>query len=50
MTRTESRDASREEKRDRRGREAAGDGATSHSVKTFQFGKVGNAKKWTPSD
>ena len=28
---------------DRRGREAADDGATSRSVEAFQFGDIGNA-------
>ena len=31
------------------GREAAGDGATSRSLKAFQFGDVGNAMKRKPS-
>ena len=32
-----------EKKRDREGREAAGDSATSHMVEAFQFGDIGNA-------
>ena len=32
-----------EKKRDRRGREAAFDGATGRSVEAFQFGDIGNA-------
>ena len=32
-----------EEKWDKGGREAAGDGATSRSVKAFEFGNIGNA-------
>ena len=31
------------EKKDRGGREAAGDGATGRSVEAFQFGGIGNA-------
>ena len=42
MTRRGGKEAS-EEKWDRGGREAAGDGATSHSVKAFQFGEIGSA-------
>ena len=42
MTRRGGKEAS-ERKRDRGGREAAGDGATGRSVEAFQFGKIGNA-------
>ena len=35
----------REEVEWRGGRKVASDGTTSRSVKAFQFGKVGNAKK-----
>ena len=38
-----------EEKRDWRGRKATGDGATSRSVKTFQFGNIGHVKERKPS-
>ena len=41
MSRRGGRDTS--EKRDRGGREATGDGATSCSVKAFQLGNVNNA-------
>ena len=34
---------------DRGRREAAGDGATSHPVKAFQFGDIGNAYERKPS-
>ena len=33
-----------------RGQQAAGDGATSRSVKAFQFGGVGKSKKNEPSE
>ena len=39
MTRRGDKEASER----RRGREAAGDGATGRSVEAFQFGKIGNA-------
>ena len=42
MIRRRGKEAS-ERKRDREGREAAGDGTISRSVETFQFGDIGNA-------
>ena len=38
----------KEEKWDRGRREAAGDGATSHPVKAFQFGGIGSAYERKP--
>ena len=38
----------REEKWNRGGREADGDGATSCSVEAFQFGNIGNAEERKP--
>ena len=40
MTRRGGREAS--EQRSRGGREAAGDGVTSHLVEAFQFGDIGD--------
>ena len=43
MTRREGRDAEEARSRIEEMREAAGDGVTGRSVKTFQFGDIGNA-------
>ena len=47
MNRRGGRKAS--EKWDRGGREGTGDGATSWSVKAFQFGNIGNVQERKPS-
>ena len=43
MTRRGGKKILGEKKWDKEGRGAADDGATSHSVEAFQFGKIGNA-------
>ena len=43
MTRRGGREASVSSQRDRGGREAAGDVATSRSVEAFPFGEIGSA-------
>ena len=43
MTRREGREVSVSSRRDRGGREAAGDGVTGRSVEAFQFGEIGSA-------
>ena len=43
MTRRGGKGSLGEKKRDRGGREAAGDGATGRSVEAFQFGGIGSA-------
>ena len=47
VTRRGGKDAP-EEKWDRKGRQAADHGANSRSIKAFQFGNVGKAKKRKP--
>ena len=43
MTRRGGKKNLGEKKRDRGGREVAGDGATGRSVEAFQFGDIGSA-------